>query len=214
MQSPSQLNSVSQTHHPDQLGKYEIVSVLGKGATSTVYLANDPFKHRQVAIKLFDPELLSNQGFKRRLHQIFHNEASLVGQLHHPHILAVYDAVTNHKNSYLVMEYIAGGTLETYCCIDNLMPIEQVIEVIFKATRALDYAFHHGVIHRDVKPANILLTRMGDVKISDFGSALWADADETQLIAGGSPAYMSPEQIRQDPLSQQTDIYAPRCGDV
>ena len=208
VESPTNLNPLPQTHLPETLGKYEILSKLGKGSTSTVFLAEDPFKHRQVAIKLFDQELLCHEGFKRRLNKIFHNEASLVGQLDHPHILEVYDAVTNDQNSYLVMEYISGGTLEKYCCIDNLMPIEQVIEVIFKATRALDHAFHHGVIHRDIKPANILMTATGDVKISDFGSALWADADETQIIAGGSPAYMSPEQIRQDPLSQQTDIYA------
>lgn len=202
--------------HPASLGKYEILKVLGQGSTSTVYLAEDPFAHRQVALKLFDAQLLSHKRFKRKVEQIFQNEASLVGQLRHPHILQVYDAmvgdqpsvVADDQASYLVMEYVAGGTLEAFCCIDRLMPIEQVIEISFKCTRALDYAHRHGVIHRDIKPANILLTECGDVKISDFGSALWEQTDATQLNVGGSPAYMSPEQIRQEPLSQQADIYA------
>ena len=208
-------NISSQAPQPKGLGKYKILQPLGQGSTSTVYLAEDPFGHRKVAIKLFDLQLLFHEGFKHKLQKIFQNEASLIGQLRHPHILEVYDAMVGDwssaiasEHSYLVMEYVAGGTLEFFCCIDRLMPIERVIEIAFKCTRALDYAHHHGVIHRDIKPANILLTEEGDVKVSDFGSALWRQADETQLTAGGSPAYMSPEQIRQDPLSQQTDIYA------
>lgn len=214
--SSSILNLFPEVYHPTYLGKYEILQILGQGATSTVYLAADPFAHRQVALKLFDAQLLAHEQFKSKVQRIFHNEASLVGQLKHPHILKVYDAMVGDPRSedpakqasYLVMEYVAGGTLQSFCCIDRLMPIEQVIEIAFKCTRALDYAYRHGVIHRDIKPANILLTKSGDVKISDFGSALWEQADETQLMEGGSPAYMSPEQIRQEPLTQQVDIYA------
>ncbi|MEM9137646.1 MAG: serine/threonine-protein kinase [Cyanobacteria bacterium P01_F01_bin.42] len=202
------MNSLLKAQNPEYIGKYEVLRVLGQGSTSTVYLADDPFAHRKVALKLFDPQLLAHEGFKRKVQKIFHNEAALVGQLRHPHILEIYDAIADTQGSYLVMEYVSGGTLESYCCVDRLMPIDQVIEVVFKASRALDHAYRHGVIHRDIKPANILLTQSGDVKISDFGSAMWLESDATQLQEGGSPAYMSPEQIRQEVISEQTDIYS------
>ena len=206
--SPTILKSLLHAPHPVQVGKYEVLQALGQGSTSTVYLVNDPFAQRKVALKLFDPQLLTHDSFKRKVQKIFHNEASLVGKLRHPHILELYDAIADTQGSYLVMEYVSGGTLEYYCCLDRLMPIEQVIEVIFKCSKALDHAFQNGVIHRDIKPANILLTQCGDVKVSDFGSAMWIQSDATQLQEGGSPAYMSPEQIRQESLSQQTDIYS------
>ncbi len=204
--SPSESRLYLQTS--DWIGKYEILGILGQGSTSTVYLAKDPFAQRQVALKRFDPALLANDGFRCKVQKIFHNEAALVGQLHHPHILEVYDAIADAQGCYLVMEYVAGGTLEPYCNVEQLMPIEQVVEVIFKCSRALDHAHRHGVIHRDIKPANILLTEAEDIKISDFGSAMWVQSDSTQLQEGGSPAYMSPEQIRQESLTQQTDIYS------
>jgi serine/threonine protein kinase len=106
------------------------------------------------------------------------------------------------------MEYVAGGTLEQFCRSDNLLPVERLVEIIFKCTRALDYAFRMGITHRDIKPANILLAGGTDIKISDFGSAIMTSGDTTQVSGIGSPAYMSPQQVKEVPLNHQTDIYS------
>ncbi|MGH8744673.1 MAG: serine/threonine-protein kinase, partial [Burkholderiales bacterium] len=176
----------------DKIGKYKIVKELGEGATSKVYLADDPFTNRQVAIKLVDSKALSDKQRGRRYKKLFLAEASLVGKLSHPHIVAIYDAVAEDDLSYIVMEYISGGTLDKYCKVENLLPADKVIEIIFKVGRALAFAHRHGIIHRDIKPANILLNLDLDIKISDFGTALTEGADTTQIVGIGSPAYMSP----------------------
>lgn len=190
------------------IGKYDIVSVLGSGATSVVYLGYDTFTKRPVAIKIFHSDILTDPEHGQTYRKLIANEASLAGQLTHPHIVAIYDAVLSQDKSYIVMEYVQGETLEKYAQPDNLLPVEKVIEVIFKCALALDYASRNGVIHRDIKPANIMLRQDGDVKIGDFGSAVLLRSEVTQLVGVGSPAYMSPEQIRQDTLTSQTDIYS------
>ena len=192
----------------DKIGKYKIVKELGEGATSKVYLANDPFTNRQVAIKLVDSKALSDKQRGRRYKKLFLAEASLVGKLSHPHLVSIYDAVAEEDMSYIVMEYIAGGTLDKYCKVENLLPVDKIIEIIFKAGRALAFAHRHGIIHRDIKPANILLNLDLDIKISDFGTALTEGADTTQIVGIGSPAYMSPQQVREMTLNHQTDIFS------
>jgi serine/threonine protein kinase len=106
------------------------------------------------------------------------------------------------------MEYVDGGTLEPHCIPDALLPVDKIVEIIFKCTRALDFANRAGVIHRDIKPANILLHGETDIKISDFGSALITTSMVTQVSGIGSPAYMSPQQIKEHPLTLHTDIYS------
>ncbi len=108
------------------------------------------------------------------------------------------------------MEYVGGGTLERHTDADTLLPRPRLLEIIFKCTRALDYAYRHGITHRDIKPANILLVAADgkDIKLSDFGSALFTASDTTQVSGVGSPAYMSPQQVREVPLNHQTDIYS------
>jgi eukaryotic-like serine/threonine-protein kinase len=121
----------------------------------------------------------------------------------------VFDAVIDSDQRYIVMEYVGGGSLKRYCTDANLLPIRQVVLVIFKCCRALDYAFQNGVIHRDIKPANVLLSDKDDIKISDFGTAQIANGTQTQLNGFlGSPAYMAPEQINEAPPSVQGDIYS------
>ena len=191
-----------------KIGKYEVIKELGKGATSVVYLARDPFANREVAIKLVQPEMLENKEYGKRFRKLFLAEASLAGKLSHPHIAAIYDAVADDDDSYIVMEYVNGGTLEEHTRVDNLLPINKVVEVIFKSCKALDHAHRHGVIHRDIKPANILMAGGTDIKISDFGAALYAAAETTQVSGVGSPAYMSPEQCQDKPLTVQTDIFS------
>ena len=192
----------------DKIGKYEVIKALGKGATSAVYQAYDPFQNRQVAIKVVFPEMLGDKEHGRRYRKLFVTEASLAGRLSHPHIVAIYDAFTDDKTSYLVMEYVDGSTLEQYARHDSLLPLQRLVEIVYKCARALEYASRQGVIHRDIKPANILLAGETDIKISDFGAALTVTAETTQVSGVGSPAYMSPEQVKEQPLTHQTDIFS------
>jgi len=192
----------------DKIGKYEVIKELGKGATSAVYQAYDPFQNRQVAIKLVYPEALGDKEHGRRYRKLFVTEASLAGKLSHPHIVAIYDAVADEHASYLVMEYVDGTTLEQYSRHDSLLPIQRIVEIVYKCARALEYASRQGVIHRDIKPANILLAGETDIKISDFGAALTVAAETTQVSGVGSPAYMSPEQVKEESLTYQTDIFS------
>lgn len=191
-----------------KIGKYEIVRELGKGATSVVYEAVDPFQNRHVAVKVVFPEALGDKELGKRYRKLFVTEASLAGKLSHPHIVAIYDAVADDEASYIVMEYVDGTTLEKFTSFENLMPIQLIVEIIFKCARALDYAARQGVIHRDVKPANILLSGESDIKISDFGAALTLASQTTQVTGVGSPAYMSPEQVKEQSLTHQTDIFS------
>ena len=199
----------------DRIGKYLIRQKIGQGATATVYLAWDEFAHREVALKLISADVLRDKEKGRLYRHLLVNEASLAGKLQHPHIVQIFDAVIDdQQQSYIVMEYVAGGTLERFCHSDRLLPIDRVVEIVFKCTRALDYAFRMGVTHRDIKPANILLAGDdaedgGNIKISDFGAAIRrGDQTLTQVSGIGSPAYMSPQQLRELPLDHRTDIWS------
>ncbi len=193
---------------PSKIGKYPVVREIGRGATSRVYLGRDPFADRNVAIKLVNHEAGAETDLRRRFRKVFMNEASLVGKLIHPHIMAIYDADVADAYNYIVMEYVDGPTLEQYCDVSSLLPVERVVEIAFKCSLALEFAHRRGVIHRDIKPANILISAQGDIKISDFGVALQAEAEHTHLQGVGSPSYMSPEQVQDKDLSHQTDIYS------
>jgi serine/threonine protein kinase len=196
----------------EKIGKYSVMHEIGRGATATVYLASDPFSQREVAIKLASPEVLTDPSHGKLYSHLFLNEASLVGKLNHPHIVQIFDAAVADDLCYIVMEYVSGGTLEAFCSPEHLLSIERVVEIAFKCTRALDFAFRLGITHRDIKPANILLVGSsadsGDIKISDFGAAIVDSPDRTQVAGIGSPAYMSPQQVKELPLDHQTDIYS------
>ncbi|MEO8343347.1 MAG: serine/threonine-protein kinase, partial [Gallionella sp.] len=193
----------------DKIGKYEIVRVLGTGATSTVYLAVDPFSKQQVAVKLFDLGMLQDPNRAKVFRKLLMTEASLAGKLTHPHIVKIIDALMEGDVNCIVMEYVEGSTLEQYAEVDTLLPISTVAEISYKCCKALEYAQHQGVIHRDIKPANILLQNETDIKISDFGAAALQGGDESTQVSGvGSPAYMSPEQVKELKLTHQTDIYS------
>jgi serine/threonine protein kinase len=192
----------------NQIGKYPVLRQLGRGATSEVFLCNDPFNARDVAVKLAFSEAFQHPQRGRLYRKLFLTEASLAGKLQHPHICEIYDAVADENQHYIVMEYVAGGTLEKFCRTDGLLPVDRAVEIAFKCTRALEFAQRLGIIHRDIKPANILYTGETDVKLSDFGAALIASGDTTQVSAIGSPAYMSPEQVREQSLDHRTDVYS------
>jgi serine/threonine protein kinase len=191
-----------------QIGKYPVLRKLGEGATSEVYHCRDPFNDRDVAVKVAFPETFQDPERGRLYKKLFLTEASLAGKLQHPHICQIYDAVAEEKLHYIVMEYVDGGTLEKYCRPESLLPVERAVEIIFKCTRALEFAHRLGVMHRDIKPANILHTGETNVKITDFGAALIASGETTQITAIGSPSYMSPEQVKEQPLDHRTDIYS------
>jgi len=192
----------------DNIGKYEIVRELGTGATSTVYLAVDPFNKQEVAIKLFDLGILRDANRAKVYRKLLMTEASLAGKLSHPHIAKILDAVMEGDINYVVMEYVEGSTLEKFAEVDRLLPVGTIAEIVYKCCKALEYAQHQGVIHRDIKPANILLQGETDIKISDFGAAALQTDQSTQVSGVGSPAYMSPEQVKEYKLTHQTDIYS------
>lgn len=196
-------------NRPTKIGKYDISGELGRGATAVVYLGEDQFNERKVAIKVATSDEGMGPEEARRFEKLFLNEAAMVGKLSHPNIVGVYDAVVEGELRYIVMEYVGGGNLKKFCTETNLLPVRQAVLIIFKACRALDYAFQNGVIHRDIKAANILLSDRDDIKISDFGTAQISHSTHTQIDGFvGSPAYMAPEQINEEPPSVQTDIYS------
>jgi serine/threonine protein kinase len=192
------------------IGKYPVMREIGTGATSRVYLARDPFAERDVAIKVLQFAKDHDLETERMVHKAFLAEASLAGKLNHPHIVDIYDAVIDPDRSYVVMEYVSGRTLDAHASATTLLPLVKVVEIIFKCIRALEYAFQHGIIHRDIKPGNILLSEDGETKVGDFGASFQTrlGGQTTQLKGIGSPAYMSPEQLRMEDLDQQTDIYS------
>jgi serine/threonine protein kinase len=191
------------------VGKYQLIRELGKGATGKVYLADDPFAKRKVAIKVAFPEALKGNEDAAMYKSMFLNEAALAGKINHPHIVQIYDAVVEDKYSYIVMEYVDGGTLEKFCKPDSLLETREVAEIIFKCVRALAFASSQGLTHRDIKPGNILHKDGTEIKIADFGAAINKVSDQTVITNVGSPAYMAPELVTgAAEASHLTDIYA------
>jgi eukaryotic-like serine/threonine-protein kinase len=199
-------------HVPPTIGKYKVLGRLGQGATSEVFLALDRFADCQVAIKRVRASPHATAQEARFADRFFAAEAALVGKLHHPNVVRVLDAVEDAEAHCLVMEYVPGVTLKHFCTPQRLLSLEQVVEVGFKCAMALGYMYRQGLVHRDVKPANILVTVDGDditdLKISDFGSVLNLSAEETQVHRVGSLAYISPEQLDGSAVDCRADIYS------
>ncbi|MEM7251166.1 MAG: serine/threonine-protein kinase [Pseudomonadota bacterium] len=194
-----------------KIGKYQIQEVAGRGNMGTVFRAFDPYQDRTVAIKLCTVgEATDSEATVAFYRRMFFNEAHTAGALSHENILEVYDAGEEAGYPYIVMEYVENArTLNEYCRTDNLLPIDRVVEIGYRCAKALDYAHRRGVVHRDIKPTNILLTIDGMVKIGDFGIAQQAASEATHVLGVvGSPRYMSPEQAREDVVSSQTDLYS------
>jgi serine/threonine protein kinase len=194
---------------PDRIGKYYVVHEVGRGSTGTVYLSHDPFYGRDVAIKLYHATV-GDDAESRNARRMFMGEAKMVGKLQHPNIVPIFDAGEEDGRRYVVTEHVHGArTLSAYCRAGSLLPIDQVVSIMYKCAKALHYAHSRGVVHRDIKPSNILLTQEGDVRIVDFGIALVADSDVSRLEGvAGSPAYMSPEQVQGLELDARSDLYS------
>ena len=172
---------------PARIGKYEVIKEVGRGSTGVVYLSHDAYYGRDVAIKVYNMDAGADAQRLRSARKMFLSEAHLVGMLQHPYVLPIFDAGEENGRCYIVTEYVHNArTLATYCRPDNLLPLDDIIEIVFKCAKALHYAHTRGVIHRDIKPSNILLTQDGEVRIIDFGIALVSDADISRIegIAG------------------------------
>ena len=191
------------------IGRYHIVGRLGQGGMATVYKAYDTNLDREVALKFIRrdafPEEIAQHVLKR-----FEREAKTLARLSHPNIVRIYDYGEYAGSPYLVMEYINGGTLKTYT--GQPLGLAQAVNLLAPVARGLDYAHQHGVVHRDVKPANILITAEGIPMLSDFGVAKILEGEGGNTLTGtgvgvGTPEYMAPEQwVNQ--VVPQTDIYA------
>src|SRR5260221_1036009 len=193
---------------PAKIGNYEIMGVLGQGASATIYLGRELFPARNVAIKVYDPQLLASEE-RAMFRSAFLKETLVAKKLTQPNITQVYDAAADDERAYIVMEYAQEGSLDRYCVPDGLLKPERVAEILEHVCDALSYAHAHGVIHRDLKPANVLMGAHGEVKVADFGVALTNLAfDATRGMTVGSPAYMAPEQLERKPATLQSDVYA------
>ena len=193
---------------PYRLGKYELTRQIGEGATGKVYYALDTFSGQEVAVKLIDQAVLADPAFNDLCRKQFLNEASFAGRLAHPHVVRILEASVTEDAGYVVMEYVPGGSLVQHTNADALLPIGNVLQIIFKCCGALDYAFRQGIIHRDIKPANIMVVSGTDIKIGDFGSSVFYQAQATQKVTVGTPYYMSLEQISGKRLTHLSDMYS------
>ncbi len=189
-----------------RIGKYMLKKKLGAGASGSVYLALDEYSGREVALKFY--EVGTSADISNFVRSQFLTEAALAGRLWHPHIALIMDACSDDTMSYIVTEFVPGGSLSQFTGPSGLLPVSEVVEIGFKCSGALDYAFRNNVIHRDIKPANILRAAGTQVKISDFGVAFIRDAAHTQIMDAGSPYYASPEQASGAQLSHQSDMFS------
>jgi serine/threonine protein kinase len=190
----------------EKIGRYEIISELGRGGMAAVYLANDPRFKREVAVKILPPQLLSDPVYRAR----FEREAQTIAALEHPAIVPVYDFGEEEGQLYLVMRYMPGGSLADKLKENTLPPVD-IVHIIARITSALDQVHARGIIHRDLKPGNILFDQYGEAYLSDFGIARLTEATTTLTGAAivGTPAYMSPEQARGDAvIDGRSDLYA------
>jgi hypothetical protein len=189
-----------------RLGKYEIQAEIGKGGMGMVCQGYDPLLDRRVAVKVLAPHLVWEPGFIER----FLREARAAARLKHASIVTIYDVGQEGNWYYIVMEYLEGQTLSQIIRRQGALPVEKVLAVLSQLAKALDYAHQHRLVHRDVKPGNIVVNPAGQVTLTDFGVA--RAAQETRLTTTGAlvgtPQYMSPEQAQGEEVDHRTDIYS------
>ena len=198
---------------PKSLGRYRIQGVLGKGAMGLVYDGLDPTLDRRVAIKTILTRNLDEATAKHYAMR-FRREVRAVARLNHPNIVQVYDFGSEGDLSYIVMEYIKGRELKDYFDAKEAFDLKAIFRVMTEVLDALDFAHEAGVIHRDVKPANVMIDAGGHAKLADFGVARITEGDGEQAEATragtmiGTPSYMSPEQIQGQTIDHRTDIFS------
>jgi serine/threonine protein kinase len=188
------------------ISPYRIIEQIGRGGMATVYKAYHAAMDRHVAIKILPEEYADDPGFRAR----FEREAKTVANLRHPHILPVFDYGEKRGISYLVMPYIPTGTLKTYLAQEGQLPLDEAARIFIRLAEALDYAHRQGVIHRDIKPDNVLFDEDGNALLTDFGLTRMVEGGGSLTGTGviGTPAYMSPEQGQGMRLDHRSDIYS------
>jgi eukaryotic-like serine/threonine-protein kinase len=189
--------------------RYQTEELLGEGGMARVYRGIDRVLNRPVAIKVLSSRLATDQGFVAR----FRREAQAAARLNHPNVVAVYDSGADGDLHFIVMEYVSGPTLSDVLRREHAMPIGRVIEIGTAVCRALSFAHKEGLVHRDVKPGNIMVTEQDEVKLTDFGIARATTADTLTQTARvlGTAAYLSPEQARGDRVDVRSDLYSLGC---
>ncbi len=194
----------------NKLGRYDIIRVLGKGAMGLVYEARDPNLNRRVAIKTIKVENLSEEA-AAEYEARFKTEAHSAARLQHPNIVSVYDSDRHGDMAFLVMEFIQGEDLKHHLDAGKRFSLEQSLAMMRELLSALEYAHRQSIVHRDVKPANLLIEADGRVKLTDFGVARIQDSGEVTRTQGsmvGTLKYMSPEQVQGQPIDARADLFA------
>ena len=196
--------------HPEKIAKYEIKRCIGKGAMGEVFEAFDPFVQRTVAIKVAHSQEGKDAKITQKFRDAFFSEVYSAGRMHHPSVVSVYDAGQEDNYNYIVMEYVDGCTLQEYVSGGKTLTADEVVDVVFQCAKGLDYVHRQGVIHRDLKPGNIMLSHEGEVKIMDFSiSHIDIGLQEHSNDLLGSPMYMPPEQLSEEKrLVAQSDVYS------
>ena len=186
--------------------RYDIQEVIGVGGMAVVYKAYDNIDDRIVAVKILKEEFLASEEFRRR----FKNESKAIAVLSHPNIVKVYDVNYGEKLQYIVMEYVEGITLKEYIEQQKVVPLVETVHFTIQILRALQHAHEKGIVHRDIKPQNILLLEDGTIKVTDFGIARFSRSETRTMTdtAIGSVHYISPEQARGDITDNKADIYS------
>jgi serine/threonine-protein kinase len=193
---------------PENLGKYRILSVLGQGAMGVVYKGLDPDIERTVAIKMMLPHLEA-QGGDKGLHQRFRREARAAARCTHPNIVAVYDLGHEDDHDFIVMEYVEGEELKCFLDRGHVFSRDESVYMAIEVLKALEEAHRHGIVHRDIKPGNIILLEGGGIKVADFGVARMDQSELTMTgYLMGTPVYMSPEGLCGRSVDHRADIYS------
>lgn len=187
-------------------GRYEIHELIGVGGMANVYRCNDTVDDREVAIKILKDEYLNNEEFIRR----FKNESKAIAMLSHPNIVKVYDVSFGDMIQYIVMEYIDGITLKEYIDLQGVIEWKDALHLTTQILKALQHAHECGIVHRDIKPQNIMLLQDGTIKVTDFGIARFSDKSTRTMTeqAIGSVHYIAPEQAKGEVTDGKTDIYS------
>ena len=187
-------------------GRYEIKEIIGVGGMAVVYKAYDNQENRTVAVKILKEEFISNEEFVRR----FKNESKAIAMLSHPNIVKVYDVSFGDLIQYIVMEYIDGITLKEYIEHEGSLRWKDAVHFTIQILKGLQHAHDKGIVHRDVKPQNIMVLPDGTIKVTDFGIARFARSEQRTITdkAIGSVHYISPEQARGERTDEKTDIYS------
>ena len=186
--------------------RYEIIRVIGEGGMANVYLANDTILNRKVAVKVLRGDLANDEKFVRR----FQREALSASSLNHPNIVEMYDVGEDDGNYFIVMEYIDGKTLKNLIKKRGALTAAEVVDIMLQLTSAMSCAHDSYIIHRDIKPQNVMILDDGRVKITDFGIAIASNASElTQTNSVmGSVHYLPPEQANGAGATAKSDIYS------